>query len=1114
MEYEQSIQKATAELTITKNLVIESEKMLEQKNQDISLLQKKLETVEKNGSEFSNERDIYQEEIEQLRRQIEEKQEQLKEMVVKMNNMQGESKKLMSEKEKRIDDLEKEKSELEKLRIEDMDNLQSHFDRLFEEQQSETEKKLANEKEKWETEMNEKLKKVENEFDARVVEMKTNLESEKESEIRTIHQRVEIDQSSKMEEMKVQLTEAIVQQGAEDTRAIIEENEDKVRELDAIIAARDDEIESLNEKLRQESEENRSLLEQVESLHSESSEKIPQLESLLASKSEEVNSFAEQVELQSVESERIKEDLTSRIDEMEKKNRVLEANLAEKTSQAESAMNEVEHLKEQVSEWQKMGDMLKEDFGKEMATVKNDYEERLQNSENEVMNLKDISEKDKADFMQFVKECEGLRVELQRQIEDGVALREANQSLDVERNRIEARLVEMEDSNVKLENLIKEVKNENSNLKEKLEKLDAEKREVSTEYEGEIRMLKERMDVISKEHSNELVENFNQTIEKLKQEKDEQIRSLKDEISHLKDGNEKYLHDLQADIRQSEDENQTLRLQIKELNAAHEKEKFVIDNTSKAELEKLREAHGIELAELKEKITRELEGEHLKLKENYWRQLKRYESERESEVRRVVEDCEREKSEALEVLRGQLEEDKHREVHDIVCNMTKEQKENAAQLKSELENQLAKVQEERDLELRNIQIEYQSYKENKKAEMEDLVSSQITKYQEEQETLQKRLRKSEDRFRKLGNEKAELERQIEGRYQEEIELLKEKLSVAENRLEALVYEEDEFLRQLKLKDNVIEEERGVINKLENDLRVLRRSGAPMTSLFEQVRSEIHNLSMDKGETSRNEKVVSTGEEGEDTRTRALEEDAELESSLDQELKEITRLCKGEIIDLAYKLKNMKSKVERSEKEKQELSTLNQSLNEEMKRLEAGLNSSKEELNRSYEVVDNLKEMTNLLSTEQEQINEERGEFSKGSEVVDGKSGSSQDGDLAGMNSRMVQLSVEIKSKLKEKEDLDISLSKLKAQIQKFEGFREGKKPVVEESVSEMNVQHEEAMIVPEVMSELEMIPLHAVDEPVAGDEVRMINFEHHMLQSIFLPEILHCIKHIMSSYRK
>lgn len=1067
---------------------MESEKMLEQKNQDISLLQKKLETVEKNGSEFSNDRGIYQEEIEQLRKKIEEKQEQIKEMGLKMNDMQGKSKKLVSEKEKRIDDLENEKSELEKLRIEDMDNLQSHFDRVFEEQQLETEKKLANEKEKWETEMNEKLKKIENEFDAKVAEMKSQLESEKENEIRSIHQRVEIDQSSKIEKMKVQLTEAIVQQGAEDTRTMIEESEDKVRELDAIIAARDEEIESLTEKLRQESEETKSLMEQVESLHSESSEKIPKLQSLLASKNDEVNTFAEQVELKNIESERLKEDLTSRLDEMEKKNHVLESNLAERVSQAESAMNEVEHLKEQISEWQKMGDMLKEEYGKEMTKVKNDYEERLENSENEVINLKNISEKDKADFMQFVKECEGLRAELQRQIEEGNVLKETNLSLDNERNRIEARLIQIEDSNVKLEDVIKETKNENSSLKGKLEKLDAEKGEISTEYEAETRMLKERMDVISKEHSNEMVENFNQTIEKLNQEKDEQIRSLKDEISHLKDGNEKYLHDLQADIRQSEDENQNLRLQIRELNAAYEKEKSLIDNNSKAEIEKLNEAHGVELAELKEKITRELEGEQLKLKENYWRQLKRHESERESELRRIVDDCEREKSEALEVLRGQLEEDKHREVHDIVCNMTKEQKENAAQLKSELENQLAKVQEERDLELRNIQIEYQSYKENKKTEMEDLVSSQITKYQEEQETLQKRLRKAEDRLRKLGNEKAELERQIEGRCQEEIELLKEKLAVAENRLEALVYEEDEFLRQLKLKDNVIEEERGIINKLENDLRVLRRSDAPITSLFEQMRSEIHNLSMEEGETSRSEKVIATGDGKEDNlQAGASEEDAGFESSLDQELKEITRLCKGEIIDLAYKLKNMKSKVERSEKEKQELSTLNQILNEEVKKLETGLNSSKDDLNRSYEVVDNLKEMTNMLNSKLEQIDKEKGEFTKDSEVINGKSGSSQDADLAGMNGRMVQLAAEIESKLKEKEDLDLSLSELKSQIGKFEGFKEERKPVVEESVSALNMQHEEAMIVPEVMGELETILLQEVDEVVASDEVTNIN---------------------------
>ena len=650
-------------------------------------------------------------------------------------------------------------------------------------------------------------------------------------------------------------------------------------------------------------------------------------------------------------------------------------------------------------------------------------------------------------------------------IESENALKKTIESLEMERVKSNDEMDAILKGRKEDSDEITKLKHEADNLKEILDRVNNEKAELCKENEAEVRMLKDRLEIIKTENNNEMIDGFNQSMERLKQEKDEQIRNLKEEIAHIREGHDKYVQKMQADfesdLKHVEDENSQLKEQLKELKEVKDKEIYSIESSLKMELETVKEEHGTEVKDLKMNIESKFEEEQLKLKEGHWHQLKRYESEREQEIKRLVDEGEKRKAEELELLRQQLEEEKHREIHDIVCNMTKEQKENAEALKRDMGEQLKKVQEDRDAELRNIKQEYKSFKEAKRQEMEDLVSSQISKYQEEQETYKKRLSKAEGRIRKLMNEKEELLKH-ENRYKEELEGLRGKLADAEKNKELQVKEE-----QVEIERKILQEEEGLLESKPHE-------HSQLMELFEDLRKEIHYLSGDGDHDSASSRLEDKG------LGKSFDESSSSEfegSSVDKELNEITRLCKREIIDLAYKLKHMKRKYEDKEKEFSDLSFLNQTLKDDVERLEVELKTAQSDS-------EDTKRTEGPVFMEVDVSNKESPQ--KSFDIIDG---TQQIKDLEHMNEKLQEVSAVVESKMKLKEELDASISDLRLELGRVRSERESKGPLVVEEVPAKSVQFEEAMVVPEILEELETLPVDETDGPEYV--LKVVYFFHH-----------------------
>ena len=1035
-DYEAEISKASDELATSRELVAKSEKILEERNQQISLLEKKLEAAAMYDGQASNERMIYQEEIEGLKSKVEEGQSEIAELNARLIEIQSVLQSQLSEKDSKIFELEREKTALERLRTEEVDNLQAHCDRLLQEQQEESKKRFDDTVAKLSEDYMQNIKDIKDKFESKVNEITNDVEKVKEAEIRHVQERFELEQRSQIQVVQEELTKAVSQKNVEETREV-------VREKDEQICLLEDQIRTRNEELV------------------ECQEMINKLENICAEKDKELNAATEKRESDLAEIERAKKELTNKLVEAEKRNDHLETILANSKIENEKFAKENDLLKEKFTGLLSEKEETENNFKNQVLSLKEDYDLRLESANMEVSNLKNSAEKDKVEFLQFVSDCGVLKEQLQKSIDNENALKKTIESLEREQAKSNDEMDAINKRRKEDSDEITKLRNETESLKEMLDRINNEKAEMCKENEAEIQMLKERLEVIKTENNNEMIDGFNQSMERLKQEKDEQIRNLKDEIAHAREGHDKYVQKMQADfesdLKHVEDENSQLKEQLKELKEVKDKEVFSIESSLKKELEAVKEEHGTEVNDLKMDIESKFEEEQLKLKEDHWHQLKRYEAEREQEIKLLVEEGEKRKAEEVELLRQHLEEEKHREIHDVVCNMTKDQKENIETLKRDMEQQLKKVQEDRDAELRNIKQEYKSFKEAKRQEMEDLVSSQMSKYQEEQETYKKRLNKAEGRIRKLTNEREEFLKN-ENRYKEELEDLKRKLADAEKK------------KELHMKEEQIEIEGKILQKEEHLLESKPHGHSQLMELFEDLRKEIHHLSGDGDQDSASSRLEDKGLGKSFDQSNLSEFEG---SSVDKELSEITRLCKREIIDLAYKLKNMKHKYEDKEKEFSDLSFLNQTLKEDVERLEVELKTVQNDN-------EDAKRTQGPVFVEVDVSNKES--LQKSFDIIDGNQ---QIKDLEHMNTKLQEVSAVVESKMKLKEELDASISDLRLELGRVKSEKGSKGPSVVEEVSAKSIQLEETMVVPEVLEELETLP---VDESDGPEYVIKVNF--------------------------
>lgn len=960
-DYEAEIAKASKELAATKDVIVQLERIVDDKNQQIVLLEKKLEVVTTNQTQFSNERSIYLEEIECLKLNIEKSQREIADLNAKLNESHIQMQSMVTEKNAKFDELEKEKIAIEKLKTEEVDNLQAHFDSLLKEQREESKRRFESTIAKLKSENEDALKDERQKFDFELQQMKVEFERRREAEIKELHDGLESEQRVKIEAAQEEVMKTAVQQTAVEMEELLKEKEKQIKTYG----------DTVNAQMKD--------LEELKHMYTE--------------KCNELGELKEKMKLEIESNEKAKEELKKEISHSEERVNNLNAALTEVALEKDNLINEISLLREN----------------------------------EEVMKKK-------------------------------------QELLEKENEKVNDELVRIMEEKEKAGKMIQELMHDHERMKDKFEMMTNEKNENRKEYEAALQMLKNKIELIKTENNDEMIEGFNKSMERMKHDKDEQIRNLKEEIAHIKDGNDKYVQkmqsDFESDLKHVEDENQNLKMELTRLKEAKEKEIMALENGLQIELESAKEKHKTELSDLKSRLEREFESEQLKLKESQWQQMRRYEAERELEVKRLMDEGEKNRLEAVELLRQQLEEEKSREIHDVVCNMTKEHKESEAELKAEMETQAKNVQEERDAELRNMKQEYNAFKETKRLEMEDLVSSQISKYQEEQETLQKRLNKAEGRVRKLMNEKEEFSTQNNG-IKKELEELKGKLSKAEEELGSLSTVNESLMEQLKANENQIENERRISQEKEITLESKSQALMPLKNLFEDMRKEIHNLSVE------GEEGLPLNRSDERVLGRSIDQlpsEELVETSLEKELSEITRLCKGEIIDLAYKLKSLKRRYEDRDKEFSEVSFLNRTLKEEVDKLEIELRNTQESIADSGNVT------KGPMFPEMENISKDSPQRSF--DIIDGKLPVS---NAEYMTEKLQELAAEVEMKQKMKEELDNSLLEVKSEIIRIKG--ENRKPdaIIVEEVPVLSIQHEEAMLVPEVLDELETIPVSEVD---------------------------------------
>ena len=1006
-------------------IVAKSEKGLEDRDQQISLLEMKLEAVAMNDSQSLNERKIYQEEIEDLKAKIEDSQNEIAVLNTKLIENETDMQRQIIERDSRIAELERETAVLEKLRIEEVNNLQARSERVSREQQKESEKRLDDAVARLKEQNKEYVESIEAKFESQIIELENEFKRAKEKEVRELQERFELEQKSQIQKVEEEVTKSVSLKSVEETKELAREKDDQICRLEDIIRSRTDELDQCQKMIKN-------------------------FEDACAEKDRELNEVVTKRELETVEHEKAREELTKKFVEAEERARNLDNVIINVKLESEKFSRENDSLREQITHLVSEKEEVEKTFDSKILNLKEDYDTKFDKANMEILNLRNSAERDKLELLQVVNERGEIREQLQKSIESENALRGTVDALEMAQSKSIDEMNAIMEKRKEEKGQLEKMKQEADNLKEMLDRMSSEK----NEYAVEVQMLKERMELIKTENNNEMIEGFNQSMERLRQEKDEQIRSFREEISHLKEGHERYVQKVQSefesDMKQIEDENHQIKEQLKELKIAKDREIFGVESTLKLELEAIKEKHGTESKELRTSMERKLEEERLKLKESHWQQLRRYEAERENELRRAVEEGEKNKAEEIEILRQQLEEEKHREVHDVVCSMTKEQKENAEALKVDMEKQLRKVQEDRDAELRNMKQEYNSFKEAKRLEMEDLVSSQISKYQEEHELLQKRLSKAEGRIRKLTNEKEEFIRQ-DNKYREALKDLREKLADMEKSQNVSVKEEKD-----KNEGRVIPEKEVVLESKPQER-------SQLMEIFEELRNELRNLSR-SGEHDLSQSHLEDKGLG-----KSFDQSTSFESertSLDEELNEIKRLCKGEIVDLAYKLKSMKHKYDDREKEFSDMSFLNQTLKDEVERLEVELKNTQGQSEGSKTVANVL------LDAEFDQPIKETPQ--KSFDIIDG---SQESKELDYMTGKLVEVSADLESKMKLKEELDASISDLRSQLARVNSEKDGIAPVVVEEIPSVSVQFEETMVVPEILNELETLPVDKMDGP-------------------------------------
>ena len=1006
-------------------IVANSEKGLEDRDQQISLLEMKLEAVSMNDTQSLNERKIYQEEIEDFKAKIEDSQNEIAKLNTKLIEYEADMQRQLIERDSKIADLERDVAVSEKLRIEEVSNLQVHSDKISREQQKESEKKLHDTVAKLNEQNKEYVEAVEAKFESQIIELENEFKRAKEKEVRELQERLELEQKSQIQKVEEEITKSVSLKSVEETREVAREKDDQICRLEDIVRSRAEELDRC-QKL------------------------IKDFKDACAEKDRELDEVVKKREFEMVEHEKAREELTRKYVEAEERARNLDNVIINVKLESEKFSRENDSLKEKVTRLVSEKEEAERTFDNKVLSLKEDCDAKLLRANMEILNFKNSAEKDKVELLRVVHECGEYKEQLQKSIESENALRETVESLEMAKAKSIDEMNAIMEKRKEEKEEVEKMKQEADNLKELLDRMSNEK----SEYAIEVQMLKERMELIKTENNNEMIEGFNQSMERLKQEKDEQIRSLREEMSHTKEGHERYVQKVQSefesDMKQVEDENHQIKEQLKELKVAKDREIFGVESTLKLELEAVKEKHGTELKELRTSMERRLEEERLKLKESHWHQLRRYEAERENELRRAMEEGEKNKTEEIEILRQQLEEEKHREVHDVVCSMTKEQKENAEALKVDMEKQLRKVQEDRDAELRNMKQEYNSFKEAKRLEMEDLMSSQISKYQEEQELLQKRLSKAEGRIRKLANEKEELIRQ-DNKYKEELKDLREKLADMEKS------------QSISVKEEKDENDRRVIPEKEVVLESKPQERSQLMELFEELRNELHNL---RGSGEQDLLPSHLEDKG---LGKSFDQSTSFESgrtSFDEELSEIKRLCKGEIVDLAYKLKSMKHRYDDREKEFSDMSFLNQTLKDEVERLEVELKNTQGhgEDSKTVKAV--------LLASEFDQPSKETPQ--KSFDIIDGGQESKE---LDYMTGKLIEVSADLESKMKLKEELDASISDLRSELARVNSEKDSIAPVVVEEIPVLSVQFEETMVVPEVLDELETLPMDKMDGP-------------------------------------
>ena len=996
----------------------------------------KLEAATINDNQSSNEREIYMEEIESLKLKIEEDKCEIAGMTAKFAESQTALQNQLAEKDSIIIELEKEKTALEKLRAEEVDNLQAHFDKLLQEQQDESKKRFDDTVTKLNEDNAGQVKAVEDKFASQIDKLKNEFEKIKEEQFEELQEKYEKEQMSRIQVVQEEVTKAVSEKSIEEMRKVVMEKDEQIFRLEGLMKANNEELDQCQER-------------------------IIRLENLCSKKDEELNTALGKKEFEVEEKQKVKDELTRKVEEAEERASVLDIDLASLRMESEKLLKENKLLREKGTELVSLKEEAEKNLENQIVSLKEDYELKLESASMETMNLRNSAEKDKTEFLQFVEDCGVLKEQLQKSVDSENALKVTVESLEREQAKSNEQLDALIEGRRGDSDKIAALKREADSLKEMVNVVSTERNEICKEYEAEVKMLKERLEIIKTENNNEMIEGFNQSMERLKQEKDEQIRNLREEVAHIREGHEKYSQkmqsDFESDMKHVEDENYQLKEQVKELQEAKDREVFSVESSLKMELEAVKEKHGTELKNLRMDIQRKLEEEQLKLKENQWQQLRRYEGEREVELKRVIEEGEKSKTAELELQRQQLEEEKHREIHDVICNMTKEQKDNTEALKSDMEKQLKKAQEDRDTELRNIKQEYKSFAEAKRQEMEDLMSSQMSKYQEEQETLKKKLSKTEGRVRKLMNEKEELLKQ-DKQYKEELEDLRGKLENAEKNQER------------KSKTEKTQHEEKIIQKKEGILESNRQEHSRLMELFEEWRKELHYLSGD-GEYD------TLGGMDDKGLGKSFDQSASFEfegSPLDKELKEIKRLCKGEIIDLAHKLKCMKHRFEDREKEFSDLSFLNQSLKEDVERLEV-------ELKSVHEQSGDLRGAQGPCFAEVENLSKESPQ--KSFDIVDGNQ---QIMDLEHMTEKLKEVSAAVESKMMLREKLDASISDLMLELDRAKSEKGDNGPFAVEEASAISVKLEETMIVPEMLEELETLPVDEVEGPESVVKVSFV----------------------------